>query len=289
MVPPLTYAAALERLSAVERDEADPAVNPICRSFARTHGGRADRCVVLLHGFTNCPQQYRVFAERLYARGHNVYVPRAPGHGMADRLTTALAALTGARLIAWLEQALAIAHGLGDRVDLMGLSSGGNLAAHAAQWRPDIHQAVILAPVLGTPTIAGWAVAPIAGLAAVGPNMFRWWDDQHRDDLSGPRHAYPRYSTRALGEIVRLGLAVLSEAAERAPAARDILVVTNANDEAVSNGPVDQLVAHWRARGAPVRSHCFPKALGLVHDCIDPDQPRQQIELVYPALLELMG
>jgi carboxylesterase len=285
----LSYPTAIERLSVIERDEADPAINPICRGFVYTHGGRTARCIVLLHGYTNGPAQFRAFAERLYAQGHNVYVPRAPGHGHADRLTTALGELNEAKLIAWLDQSLAIAHGLGERVDVLGLSLGGSLAAYAAQWRPAVHQAVVIAPVLGTPSIADWAVWPVATLAALGPNQFRWWDAQQQDKIPGPPHAYPRYSTRALGKIVRLGLAILRAAGKRPPAARDLVVVTNATDQAVSNAPIELLVARWRAHGATVRTHCFPAALGLIHDCIDPTQPRQQIEVVYPALLELMG
>lgn len=288
-VPPLTYEAALARVAAVARAEEDPAINPVCRGFARTHGARTARCVLLIHGYTNCPQQFRAFAELLHARGHSVYVPRLPRHGMADRLTGELALLTAAELLAWLGQALAVAHGLGDRVDVAGISAGANLAAWAAQRRPDVYQATLIAPVLGTPSLAPWAMPALARVAAVAPNMFRWWDPQARDQRNALPHAYPRFATRSLGQIVGLGLGVLREAAERPPLARAIAVVTNGSDEAVTNPPVEQLVARWRARGAQVRAHHFPPERGLMHDVIDPGQPRQQVELVYPALLELMG
>lgn len=286
----LTYDDAIARIEAVARAEEDPALNPVCRGFALTDGRRAARCVVLIHGYTNCPQQFRAFAGLLHERGHSVYVPRMPRHGLADRLTTALAGLTRAELIAWLDQALAIAHGLGERVDIMGISAGANLALYAAQHRPDVHQAAAVSPVLGAPAVAGWAVPALARIAAVAPNRFIWWDAQLRDDpRGGLPHAYPRWSTRSLGQIVALGLEVSRAAARRAPAARDILVVTNAADDSVASAPVERLVDRWRARGAPVRTHRFPAELGLIHDLIDPGQPRQRVELVYPALLELLG
>ncbi|HMQ30669.1 MAG TPA: alpha/beta hydrolase-fold protein [Chloroflexaceae bacterium] len=285
----LTYDDALARLAAAARAEEDPAINPVCRGFALTHGGRTARCVLLIHGYTNCPQQFRAFAGLLHGRGHSAYVPRLPRHGLADRLTTALAGLTGAELLAWLEGALAVAHGLGERVDVMGISAGANLALYAAQHRPDVHQAVALAPVLGTPAIAPWAVPALARVAAVAPNMFRWWDPQLREQRNGLPHAYPRWATRSLGQIVALGLDVMRAAGRRAPAARDILVVTNPADEAVTSAPAERLVARWRSHGAPVRAHSFPAELGLIHDVIDPGQARQRVELVYPALLELMG
>jgi hypothetical protein len=50
-----------------------------------------------------------------------------------------------------------------------------------------------------------------------------------------------------------------------------------------------QLVAHWRAQGAPVREHRFAAELGLLHDIIDPDQEEQRIAYIYPLLLELLG
>lgn len=288
-VPPITYEAALARIVAVARAEEELPVNPVCRGFARAHGARTARCLLLIHGYTNCPQQFRAFAELLHARGHSVYVPRLPRHGLADRLTGELALLTAAELLAWLEQALAVAHGLGERVDVAGISAGANLAAYAAQGRPDVHQATMIAPVLGTPSIAHWAMPALARVAAVAPNMFRWWDPQLRDQRNALPHAYPRFATRSLGQVVALGLGVMRQAAERPPLAREIVVVTNGSDEAVTNPPVAQLVARWRARGANVRAHHFPPEHRLVHDVIDPGQPRQQVELVYPALLELMG
>lgn len=284
-----TYAEVLARLEAVAGVEGDPAINPLCRGFALTAGAPAGRCVLLIHGYTNCPQQFRAFAAQLHARGHSVYVPRLPCHGMADRMTTALAGLTVGALVDWLGEALEVAHGLGERVDVLGISAGGNLAAHAAQRRADVHQAVVIAPVLGTPSIAPWATPALARAAAVMPNQFRWWDPQLREQRSALPYAYPRFATRSLGAVLRLGLELLSEAKERPPAAREIVVITNAGDEAVTNPPADELVARWRSHGGAVREHRFPPELGLVHDIIDPNQPRQRVDLVYPALLELLG
>lgn len=286
-----TYDEALARIEALARADAaaEPAVNPLCRGYARAHGAPTPRCVLLVHGYTNCPQQYRAFAELLFARGHNVYVPRLPRHGMADRLTGELASLTGAELLAALDQALAIAHGLGQRVDVLGISAGGNLAAYAAQHRPDVYQSVVIAPVLGTPAVAAWALPALARVASRAPNMFRWWDPELREGRNALPYAYPRWSTRSLSHVVNLGLGVMRAAAAAPPAARAIVVVTNAADESVRNATTDRLVARWQAAGAPVRAHCFARSYGLIHDIIDPNQPHQQTALVYPVLLDLMG
>ncbi|GAB4447877.1 MAG: hypothetical protein OHK0015_52220 [Chloroflexi bacterium OHK40] len=284
---PLTYEAALARIAAIAREEESPRLSPVCRSFALTHGERTDRCTVLIHGYTNCPQQFRAFAEQLHARGQNVYVPRMPYHGLRDRMAPDHARIDRAALLTYLDEALRVAHGLGATVGVVGISAGAVLAAYAAQFRTDAHQAVVIAPVLGTPTIPAWATLPLARAARVLPNQFRWWDPVRKDARRSPAHCYPRYSTRVLGSVVCLGFEVLRAAQRRPPAATDIVVVSNAADEAVTEGPIRQLAAAWRRHGARVREHRFPAELGLIHDVIDPAQERQQIALVYPVLLNL--
>jgi alpha-beta hydrolase superfamily lysophospholipase len=285
----LTYEATLVQLAQIATAEATTALNPLCRSFALTHGRRSERCVLLLHGYTNCPQQFRRFAEQLHERGHSVYVPRLPRHGLADRLTKELADLSRAELLFTLDAGLAIAHGLGERVDVLGLSAGANMAAYAAQYRADVHLAVVIAPVLGTPAVAAWATPALALAAAVIPNQFHWWDPALRNLRRGVPHAYPRYATRSLGVVVRMGLEVLAAAQAKPPHAREILLVANAADAAVTLPPIERLAACWRAHGATVREHCFAAELKLIHDIIDPSQEDQRVEYTYPLLLELIG
>jgi carboxylesterase len=286
--PLLTYDEALARITAIEHDEATPKLNPACRGFVLTHGARAPRCTVLLHGYTNCPRQFRSFAPLLHERGHNVYVPRLPFHGLADRLTAEQARLDERAMRGYLDEALAIGHGLGEEVRVLGLSAGGSLAAFVAQHRADVRQAVVIAPVFGAPSVPSWATTPLSLAAAVLPNQFRWWDPNTREARRGPAHCYPRFSTRALGAIVRLSLGVLRDARQHPPAAAEIVVVTNAADQAVTLPPIERLVARWRAHGANLREYRFPHELGLLHDLMDPDQERQQVDRVYPVLLELV-
>jgi hypothetical protein len=68
-----------------------------------------------------------------------------------------------------------------------------------------------------------------------------------------------------------------------------VLVVTNAADPAVSNTITRQLVNLWQAHGLEwVESYEFPRALGLLHDMIDPIQAKQRVDVVYPVLLNLL-
>src|SRR5690606_13813813 len=120
------------------------------------------------------------------------------------------------------------------------------------------------------------------------PNFWQWWDAETREAIAGPQHAYPRYASHALAQILRLGLSVQAEAARSAPAAATLLVITNANDDSVDNRGAGRLVAAWQEKGAQVQTYEFAGAQGLLHDLIDPDQPDQQTAVVYPVLLDLI-
>ena len=48
-----------------------------------------------------------------------------------------------------------------------------------------------------------------------------------------------------------------------------------------------RVVALWQARGTNIATYEFPGHLGLNHDVVDPHRPDQQIDLVYPILMDL--
>jgi alpha-beta hydrolase superfamily lysophospholipase len=287
-LPVLSFGQALAQVAAIASAEEDPRINPTCRGYAVTHGRPVERATLLIHGYTNCPRQYRAFAARLHGLGHNVYVPRMPHHGLADRMNTDQARLGEAEMLRYLDEALEVAHGLGAEVRVMGISAGAVLAAHAAQHRADVARAVVIAPVFGTPGVADWAVKPLVTAAAILPNAFRWWDPQLRDARRGPAYTYPRFSTRALARIVTIGRNLLREAEARPPAAGSIALVTNAADAAVDNGPTERLGKAWARHGARLRTYTFGAELGYIHDIIDPEQEQQHVEDIYPVLLGLL-
>ena len=66
-----------------------------------------------------------------------------------------------------------------------------------------------------------------------------------------------------------------------------MLVITNAADHSVSNAMTGRVVALWQARGTNIATYEFPGHLGLNHDVVDPHRPDQQIDLVYPILMDL--
>src|SRR6266436_9400736 len=118
-----------------------PNVNPVCRTRLYVHGHRTERSLVLLHGFTNCPQQFDALGKSFYGLGWNVLIPRYPRHGYSDRLTTSIAELRSEQLFALANRAAEAGAGLGERLTVAGLSLGGTLTGMIAQERESVERA----------------------------------------------------------------------------------------------------------------------------------------------------
>lgn len=261
-----------------------PEVRAEGRPVLLDHGHRTQEVYVLLHGLTNCPAQYREFARLLHARGSSVYIPRMPGHGYADRLTTAQTLLTAESMAAAGTEAVNLAAGLGERVVVVGLSVNGVTAAWLGQEREDVALAVSIAPFFAPKGLPGWAIAPLTHTVLRLPNVFLWWDPRQKEALAGSPYSYPRFATHTIGQAMLFGLDTFALAKAAPPAARKILVVTSPDDEAVSLPRIEQLLALWEPSGrAETRS--FPREWNVRHDCIDPDQPGAMVDKVYPQLI----
>jgi alpha-beta hydrolase superfamily lysophospholipase len=133
--PATSYDEAVARLARLQALEGE-LLNPLCRTQLLTHGQPTPRVMVFVHGFTNCPCQFRQLTTQFFEQGVNVLNIRLPRHGMADPLTDELADLRAEELIAAVNEAIDIACGLGEQITLFGFSLGGLLSAWAAHhWR----------------------------------------------------------------------------------------------------------------------------------------------------------
>jgi alpha-beta hydrolase superfamily lysophospholipase len=283
--PCSTYDEAMGRVAALESRET-AAMNPRCRLQLMTHGARTERCVVLVHGYSACPDQFHELGERFFARGDNVLIAPLPHHGLADRMTTEHARLTAEELASYADEVVDLARGLGARVIMMGISAGGTTTAWAAQHRADLDLAVLISPVFGFRQVPTSLTAAAMNFYSWRPNAFAWWDPARRADTTGSP-SYPRYSTSALAQTLRLGLATRALAGHERPAARRIVVVLNANDRAVNNALTAEVVDRWRKHGGQVGTVEFEAVLKLPHDVVDPYQPAARKEIVYSRLVTL--
>ena len=279
------YSAALERIEALQAKEASLGLNPLCQLKFMTHGQKAENAIVFVHGYTNCPQQFGELGQQFYDLGYNVLIAPAPHHGLADRMTTDQARLTAEELADYADNVVDIAQGLGEHVTLAGISMGGTTTAWAALHRSDLDLAVLISPAFGFQMFPAPVTAPVVKAFLVLPNFYMWADSELKEE-NGPDHTYPRRSTRALAQTLRLGMAVQAGSAEAAPVARSMLVITNANDPSVDNGLTAEMVAAWREGGVAVETYEFPANLELEHDLISPWQQTQLV--VYPVLVDLI-
>ncbi|MCB0040326.1 MAG: alpha/beta fold hydrolase [Caldilinea sp.] len=293
--PPLTgipapnpapdYAAAVAAAEAhIARSE--PGLRPECAARVLTHGAATDRSIVLLHGFTNCPRQYVRLAEAFFERGYNVFVPRFPYHGLYNRAPQELANLTAEDLARTGNEAVDIARGLGRHVTVFGLSMGGLVTAWLAETRSDIDRAVLAAPAVSNRAIPDALTPLLATYFRRGKNRFRWWNPDVKGAGDGPGHIYYGFPSRGFSALLRLSTIVWRNAEVAPPRARSIAIILNPSDESIDDAGVRRFAQRWRRQGANIAIHEFPANWQLIHDIIDPAQPLQQIDRVYPRLIE---
>jgi pimeloyl-ACP methyl ester carboxylesterase len=280
------YSEAI-RIAKTLTDLDGPNVNPLCHTRLYSHGKRVKRSLVLLHGFTNCPQQFDVLGRRFHDRGWNVLIPRYPRHGYTDRLNTAIAELRVEHLLAVADRAAEAGAGLGERVTVAGLSLGAILAGYLAQTRDGIDRAVLIAPMLGLKPIPGPALTAMGTFAKHLPNFYMWWNRDLKASL-GPPYGYPRFPTHAYAALFDAGRVLVTSARREAPRARTIAVITNAAEPRLDNRFTYRLVDSWRKNGANVETFEFPAGDGLTHDLIDPGNAAQRIDYVYPIVTGLI-
>lgn len=286
MATPMSFA---ESLAEARRQQAAltglhaPAARPVLLE----HGRKTPVAAVWLHGYTNCPRQFESLGTACRDRGWNVWIPLAPHHGLADRMTDATSLLTAADLTDWGNRAVDVARGLGERVVVGGLSMGGTVSAMLGLRRSDVALALPIAPVL-SPLQGPAALNRIAAaVLSMLPNRMVWWDPKNRQALPGPTHAYYRYAMKGIAEILRLGFAFVDGARRGGPAAAAFRFVLNEGDEALSNRLAEIVLARWKRRGvANADAVRIDAGLDLRHDFIDPAQPYAKVDVAYPILLE---
>ncbi|MBI4671234.1 MAG: alpha/beta hydrolase [Chloroflexi bacterium] len=286
--PSSTYADAAARIARFVADEDDALIHPASHTKFWTHGEKTARAVLYLQGYTDSTEQFRALGDLLHQRGYNVFAPRLLYHGYRDRMTREHGKLTAPELIQWANDAVNTAHGLGEKLTVVGLSLGGVMATWLAQNRADVERVLIVAPAYGTKAIPPRATRTAARVVQRLPNMFIWWDPRVRA-ATGIEYAYPRFATHTLAQLFLLGSEMLNAARQRPPAAGAVWMITNANDFAVSNALCAEFVAAWRKHNAnQIFTYQFPRELGLPHDLLDPIDATVKPELVYPRLIEMV-
>lgn len=273
--------AALAAIAA--REGADSAIAAGSRTWWHVGASVAPRAVVLMHGFTNAPPQYALLGRELVQRGDAVIVPRFPYHGHADRMSEAIAALRAEDWQRTALEAVAIAARCGERVVVLGISVAGTLAAWLAT-RIAIDHAIAIAPFCGIREVPGRANDALGSVLRTAPNRFLWWDPRVKEQQP-PSHGYPRFSTHALGQSLRLTGEIAG--ADTGVHARRLTVVQNRSEPIVNNAYAWRRLVAVRERGVDLERVWI--RLDGTHDVIEPEIPQARPATIYPTLLDLIA
>ena len=237
--PTASHEEAVARFAEVTVGEPATVFEP-CESRLLDHGEATEVVVVLFHGLTlNCPEQFVEFGTELFDAGANVLILRAPRHGLANVAGDGIGGVSNVdgleadELANFADTAIDIAAGLGDEVRVLGLSMGGVLATWTAQERVDVDR--VGRGGAGDVDPAGtWLPhdrirQPLRQVARLLPDL---------PGESNLDHVYAGESTKGLVATFLLARFVEESAGERGPAAGEVVVVVNPDDNQVDRGDV---------------------------------------------------
>lgn len=162
--------------------------------------------LVYLHGFTASRQETDpVVANVANALGANVYYARLSGHGL-----TGPDAIGNATTNEWFhdaEEALAIARRIGDRVAVIGMSTGGTLAVWLAAHHAGVDALALLSPNFGPARKDAEMI-----LLPWGPKFAEWLVGPYMDwgGKDPPPYFTTRFATKALFPMMLLVSSVRS-------------------------------------------------------------------------------
>jgi len=275
----LSYSNALLRIGLRQRQDDSVAVAN-GRSILMTHGDRAPRVYILLHGFTDAPTQFAHVGADLFADGANVYIPRLPHHAERVRPLRAIGRVTGDELARFADSTTQIARGLGDTIVVVGLSAGGVLAGWIAEYHPEVHRTVLIAPALAPGRIPNSESEGLVILASKLPEVVRMGAPI---DTARPENI-PGITTRGLAELLRLGQRVRDRAASDPPSVRNVVFLLNEADRTVSEEAALEVAQRWMDGGATSKAYRFSRATKLPHNVMELSSRGGNTALVYPIV-----
>lgn len=203
--------------------------------------------IVYLHGFSATSQEIRPVPDLIAAwRGSNLYFARLGGHGLDG------ASLDQARITDWsrdVAEAIAIGKQIGEKVVVIGTSTGGTLAALAAQdpvLGPQIDGVVLVSPNFGLQARGAFLLRqPLARhwlpLIAGRERCFEPKNEKHREFWTT---CYPITSVLPMAALID-GAKGLSYAGAKQP----LLALWSEADQVVDPAATKKMLAGW---GGPV-------------------------------------
>jgi carboxylesterase len=286
--PVATYAEALKRVAALKaRDDASIAYGTVFLG----QGSKVATAVVIVHGYTNNPKQFAKIAADYHAAGYNVLVPRLPGHGKRDLMTDALSQATAPAYVRTIDDSIDIARGLGDHVQVVGLSGGGTMALWAAYNRDEVERVVAIAPLMLPFSVPDAVVKPITVAARLIPDIHIPWDPINPNAENIPPHRYPRLSIRSMAALLDLSFHISETKPQRKTRLAEVVLVNNESDFAVDMSYSTSIVkSHFSPLASRTQIVTMPVREGFAHDLIDPEGVNAaNIGKIYARLYPVLG
>lgn len=290
--PAAGYLDAVARIEAIQADEAASDLIDEGPSIALLTGSQTTTSVVIFHGYTSVPRQFRLVAEGYRAQGMNVWVPRLPYHGQTDRMTDDFSKITAEGLRDFADHNIDIAAGLGEHVIVIGFSGGGSMAAWAGVEREQVAQTVLISPLLHPLGYPEWQARPLVRAIRLLPfDIYNWWDAEKKDaDIEG--YNYPRYSLKGIAALLSLGHYVDGRAAQQPyPALAPVLLVRNDGDQRLDSAYNERYVGRMSAP-EQLRVYRIPASAQLLHNFISPEpfgESHEHITEAYRHLSDALG
>lgn len=265
-IPARNYSEASRRINEIQAAERSMPLQSGGRSYALLHGSQATTSVVVFHGYTDVPEQFTKVAVAYYKAGYNVWVPRMPFHGYLDRMTDDPSRITPDILRQAADENIDIAVGLGQKVEVIGISGGGALATWAAAERADVGRTVILSPVMLPKGYQPWMVRPLTRLVALLPDSYIWWTEK---EAAEPGPEYPRYSRHGITSYLMMVERAKADGAHgTTPISGDVVLVSNLNDEHLDTEYPISVIRPLMSANASFASVVIPASEELAHDLV---------------------
>lgn len=257
----------------IKNDKRNTDIRPNCRPIVKTHGKKATKSVVMLHGLSACPEQFSELANTFFKAGYNVYVPRTPQHGFVDNKQHDAIQLS--EIADFLNGTASKASGLGGEVGVVGLSGGATLATWLIQHTDIFSRALLLSPFY-EPSVARvpkWQLPFMMTL--YGRNIL---PSSFSGDLSV--RAVAKYTL--VRNNYRPDLAASS--------LKHLAVITSERD-----GDIDLSLAHTlprdisKANNSTYQETRIAKSFGVGHDIVHPNAPsmKQHKAQLYTLYLQM--
>jgi carboxylesterase len=265
------YPAAAARIDAVLAAERELPLLENGGSISLLQGERTKKVIVIFHGYTNTPYEFRLLARAYADEGYNVWVPRLPHHALADKMTDEFSRLTTEELVGFADDQLDIAAGLGEEVTVLGLSGGGSLSLWAALERREVTRAMLISPLLQPTGYQEWMIPPMVRALRLSPvDSYAWWNaEKGADNVEGM--VYPRYSLKGIAALLGIRLWAEDRVQQTVePVPGRILLIRNDGDPSI-DGDFNERLATRMVPADRFEVFRIPASAGLSHDIVCPD------------------